>query len=253
MEQKGISVGWILRRCTVALIVAFGLLAALILIPVGLDKWEQAKTIARIQEEAAKYLDEKYPGHDFQWEAYHEPKIQGYVVRVQSRSSRDTWFELEHMGDDNGFTGDNYEFLVPTGVTTRQRVAEEYEEAVISSLPANLPVYKVEAALFGDKGSPRVGEAVNAPDTVQWVLDQEYDVSQVGAHIGYVTLWVNDTNGKYPEEKLDELVLQAAGALEDAGIGFYAIDIMLADRRYYGSPIFHFEKRILFTDLADRN
>lgn len=248
MEQKEVSVGWILRRCAVALVIAFSILAALILIPVGLDQWKQAKTIRHVEAEAAVYLDEKYPGHDFQWEAYYEPKIQGYVVKVQSRSSRDSRFELEHMGDDAGFTRDSYAYMVPTCVTTRSRVGAEYDAAVREVLKG-IPVHKVEGEIFDTKGGSRVGEAVSAPDTVQWVLDQEYDVSRVGAQIGYVTLWIDGTNGKYPEEKLDELVLQTAEALEDAGIGFYAIDIMLADRRYYGSPLFHFEKRILKSEL----
>lgn len=253
MEQKEVSVGWILRRCTVAIIVAFGLLAALILIPLGLDKWEQAKAIARIQEEAAEYLDEKYPGHDFSWEAYYEPKIEGYVVKVQSRSSRDTRFELEHMGDDSGFTRDNYEFLVPTGLTARTRVAEEYEKAVLNALPKDFPIHDVEADFFGAQGGPRVGNAEEAQDTIVWVPDQEYDVSQVGSQIGYIILWLNGTDHVYTETEMEELVCRTARILEDAGIGFYAIDIMLADRRYYGSPEFHFEKRILFTDLAERN
>lgn len=246
--KENIPLGTLIKLVLLRIALAFGILAALILIPMGLNHWERAKTIRKVEQEAGTYLDEIYPGHDFLWKAYYEPKIQGYMVTVQSQSSRDTRFELEY-GED-GFSWDTYEFAVLSCNSTRARVAEEYDAAVREVLK-DIPVREVEGELFDSKGGSRVGEAVSAPDTVQWVLDQEYDVSWVGAQIGYVTLWLDGTNENCPPEKLDELVRQAARALEEAEIGFYAIDIMLADSRYYGSPLFHFEKRVLFVDLQE--
>lgn len=243
MRSENISIGAILKECALALVIVFGILVA---IPMGLNHLEHAKTIRKVEQEAAVYLGETYPGHDFQWEVCYEPKIQGYLVTVQSRSSRDTRFELEYQED--GIFRDSYEFAVLSCNTTRARVGEEYAAAVREALK-DIPVHKVEAELFDSKGSCRVGEAVSAPDTVQWVIDQEYDVSQVGGQIGYVTLWLDGTGKNYPAEEQDALICQAAQALEEAGIGFYAIDIMLADTRYYGSPLFHFEKRVTASAL----
>jgi len=238
------STGKHVKKCTVVLGIVFGFLMVMILIPA----WKQAAAIRRIEKEAAAYLDEKYPGHDFLLEVYYGEKRERYVVEVKSQSSRDTWFELEHRGGYDGFAADTYESWVSTCATTRQRVAEEYETAVLNALPKDFSAYVVEADFHGAQGSSRAGKVISAPETVEWVLDQEYDAAQIGAQIGYVVLWFDDTDNQYPRERREELVCQAVRALEEADVGFYAIDIMLADELTYGSPVFHFEKRIYARD-----
>ena len=249
MAKEDFSTGEVLKQSILAAFTVLGILAALIFVPMGLEKLEQAKAVARIHEEAAAYLMEKYPGNDFQWETHYEPQTEGYIVQVQSQSSTDTHFRLEHPGDDTGFCHDTYEYLVPSGLNTRQRVSDEYEAAVLEVLHGNFPVYEVEADFHGAQGASRQGKAEAAQDTVVWVTDQEYDASQVGAQIGYVILWLDGTKQTYTDDQMNWLARQAAALLDEAGIGVYAFDIMLADSYYYGSPMFHFEKRILKSEM----
>lgn len=110
----------------------------LILLWLGGSEWLMDRKVPEVQALAEAYLDAQYPGHDFEIaEAYHSWYDSVFYVKVQSRSSADTYFTVTYKNSLE-FSSDNYERRVVNRGNTAARIVEDYEaqaKAVLETIP----------------------------------------------------------------------------------------------------------------------
>ena len=183
---------------------------------------------------AEKYLAETYGDTDYELtDVSYSFKDGYYYAHISSKSSIDTNFSLLI----NGFGKlrfDYYENNVTSGWNTATRLDTEYRNAVDIIIDSkNFPYSKSIA--FGklvfvaseDKGMRDVPDY--ALITNELTLDAYYNVNELGARSGKLTLYIYDTN--VSAERMSEILLGIRRCFDDSGLGFYAIDCVLEHPR----------------------
>lgn len=202
-------------------------------------------------EAAQAYLTEQYPGNDFEiTKFYHNFKDNSFDAEIQSRSSVDTHFTVKIADDTLEPDYDSYVWDVLEGNNTEDRVEEEYSAAVQAVLSELFPEQIVGAVFqrrYYVRGDAQITEDMLAD--VQWEVDKQYDVSALGAQAGVVEVYFDNTEGKYPPERRMEVLRQMAQALEKAGMGFFTVEVWLAEELHNDSPAYCFVERIPKTEL----
>ncbi len=179
---------------------------------------------------AEKYIEQKFPGVDFELErvtfSFKDTKYHAYII---SPSSVDSSFSLTiNMGGK--IVLDLYENNVLTGWNTARRLGDAYREAVDQILEN--PSFPYDCHIgFGDLEFISK-EYENEPDVPAYAivtnglkLDGIYDINELGAKAGKLTIYIYDDT--VTVERLSEIILDIKGMLDDAGIGFYVMDCVL--------------------------
>ena len=256
MERTGKShsVRKIIAQCILVLLGAVGMIVMLNILPVWLilnrDAEKHERQLQEVRELAETYLAEQFPGNDFEiTNLYHHWYDDVFYVKVQSASSADTHFTVTYDDEPLEFLYDTYARDVPEGGNVRRRVTEEYSAAVQKLLNGRFPELDMEADFSGAQGQPQTGEKPEAELDVSWELDKQYDISALGAQAGVVTVRFDNTKGQWPQECRMEVLCRIAQAMKEADMGFFAVDVLLAEERYYGNPVYHLEQRILASEL----
>ena len=179
---------------------------------------------------AKKYISETYSGTDYVLESVSYSFKDGYYhAYVSSPSSVDTSFPL-YINGFGKLKYDNYENNVTSGWNTATRLGGDYRRAVdaiieSSSFPCSINFGYGELVFISleDMDVPEVPEY--AFITNELTLDAYYNVSELGARSGRLTLYLKDEN--VSSERLAEMLLDIRKCFDDAGIGFYSIDCVL--------------------------
>lgn len=179
---------------------------------------------------AKQYIRENYPDTDYQLDAVtFNFKFVCYNAYFKSPSSPDSSFTLM-LGMDGKVVHDYYEDHVINRGNTARRLGEEYRAAVSRVL--DHPSFPYDCHIgFGDlEFIPE--EYKNAPDVPSYAivtndleLDGIYDINELGAKAGKLTVYIYDDT--VSAERLAEIVLDIKGMLDDAGVSFYAMDCVL--------------------------
>ena len=215
---------------------------------------------------AEKYLAQTYPGTDYTiTDVGYNFKFGNYYAKVVSESSMDTYFTIyaNMLGKVEWDTFDS----VTSGYNTQSRLWAEYRALTDQILDnPGFPYYPLDIG-FGelviyekeliDSGAHR--------DIPSWsieleslVLDQEYDIRELGRQAGHLNLYVYSDELTY--EKAAQVLLTVRAEFDQEGIPFRSIDLTLRhpktedgpwDEEYIGVEFFLYED-IYEDGLTDR-
>ena len=212
----------------IALVVAIALIVGVCvfanaLVGTPISKWVATNT-------AEKHLEDKYSEKNFEIERVTFSFKDGYYhAFIQSPSSIDSNFTiLIDMWGNLKF--DYYEDRVLTGWNTADRIGRDYREKVDAVLDSQAFPY-VEHIGYGDiefiprkyKDEPSVPAYAIITDDL--TLDAFYDIGELGAEAGTLTIYLDDETVSY--ERAAEIILDIRKIFDKAGVKFYALDFVL--------------------------
>ena len=179
---------------------------------------------------AEKHLEENYADKDFEIERVTFSFKDGYYhAFIYSPSSIDSDFTI--LVDMWGkLRYDTYEDRVLSGGNTADRISRDYRAVVDKVLDSQAFPYN-EHIGYGDFDFyPRVHlEEYSVPEyaliTEDLTLDAFYDVNELGAKHGKLTIYIDDDTVSY--ERLSEILLDVRSIFDDAGVKFYVVDCVL--------------------------
>ena len=179
---------------------------------------------------AEKHIEENYADRDFEIERVTFSFKDGYYhAFIYSPSSIDSDFTI--LVDMWGkLRYDTYEDRVLSGGNTADRISRDYRAAVDKVLDSQAFPYN-EHIGYGDFDFyPRVHlEEYSIPEyaliTEDLTLDAFYDVNELGAKHGKLTVYIDDDTVSY--ERLSEILLDIRRIFDDSGVKFYVIDCVL--------------------------
>lgn len=179
---------------------------------------------------AEKHIEENYADKDFEIERVTFSFKDGYYhAFIYSPSSIDSDFTI--LIDMWGkLRYDTYEDRVLSGGNTADRISRDYRAVVDKVLDSQAFPYN-EHIGYGDFDFyPRVHlEEYSVPEyaliTEDLTLDAFYDVNELGAKHGKLTIYIDDDTVSY--ERLSEILLDIRRIFDDSGVKFYVIDCVL--------------------------
>jgi len=179
---------------------------------------------------AEKHIAENYADKDFEIERVTFSFKDGYYhAFIYSPSSIDSDFTI--LVDMWGkLRYDTYEDRVLSGGNTADRISRDYRAVVDKVLDSQAFPYN-EHIGYGDFDFyPRVHlEEYSVPEyaliTEDLTLDAFYDVNELGAKHGKLTIYIDDDTVSY--ERLSEILLDIRRIFDDSGVKFYVIDCVL--------------------------
>ena len=179
---------------------------------------------------AKQYIKENHPDMDYQLDGVtFNFKFVCYNAYFTSPSSPDSSFTLM-LGMDGKIIQNYYEAHVIERGNTARRLEEEYRAAVGKvldnpSFPYNSHIDYGELQFIQEEYRNAEGVPPYALITNDLELDGIYDVNELGAKAGKLTLYVYDDT--VTVERLAEIILDIKGMLDDAGVRFYVMDCVL--------------------------
>ena len=184
--------------------------------------------LARVSSE--KHLDENYADSKYFIEDVSFSFKDGcYYAHVTDPDSPDSAFAIV-MRMNGKVIYDTYEDSVVRRGNTARRLGDEYRERVDAVLEATDLPYDAHIA-FGDilftsrADMEEYGTPEYAVITDDLTLDGDYDVSEMGAESGELTVYIYDDTVSV--ERLSEILLVIRERMDKAGVGFYRIDCVL--------------------------
>ena len=179
---------------------------------------------------AEKHIEENYADKDFEIERVTFSFKDGYYhAFIYSPSSIDSDFTI--LVDMWGkLRYDTYEDRVLSGGNTADRISRDYRAVVDKVLDSQAFPYN-EHIEYGDFDFyPRVHlEEYTVPEyamiTEDLTLDAFYDVNELGAKHGKLTIYIDDDTVSYG--RLSEILLDIRRIFDDSGVKFYVIDCVL--------------------------
>ena len=179
---------------------------------------------------AKQYIKENHPDMDYQLDGVtFNFKFVCYNAYFTSPSSPDSSFTLM-LGMDGKIVQNYYEAHVIERGNTARRLEEEYRAAVGKvldnpSFPYNSHIDYGELQFIQEEYRNAEGVPPYALITNELELDGIYDVNELGAKAGKLTIYVYDDT--VTVERLAEIILDIRGMLDDAGVRFYVMDCVL--------------------------
>ena len=179
---------------------------------------------------AKQYIKENHPDMDYQLDGVtFNFKFVCYNAYFSSPSSPDSSFTLM-LGMDGKIIQNYYEAHVIERGNTARRLEEEYRAAVGKVLdnpafPYNSHIDYGELQFIQEEYRNAEGVPPYALITNDLELDGIYDVNELGAKAGKLTIYVYDDT--VTVERLAEIILDIKGMLDDAGVRFYVMDCVL--------------------------
>ena len=179
---------------------------------------------------AEKHLEENFADKDFEIERVTFSFKDGYYhAFIYSPSSIDSDFTI--LVDMWGkLRYDTYEDRVLSGGNTADRISRDYRAVVDKVLDSQAFPYN-EHIGYGDFDFyPRVHlEEYSVPEyaliTEDLTLDAFYDVNELGAKHGMLTIYIEDNT--VTVERLSKILLDIKTIFDNAGVKFYMIDCVL--------------------------
>ncbi len=207
-----------------------------------------------------EYLSQTYGDTDFYVESVnYNFKFGNYYARVKSPSSIDTHFNISTDKWGN-FQSDTYESRVLGRFNTAQRIDEEYLNLANTVFESpdfpycgDISFGIIECFPESELGQSYVPEY--ALNQNKLVLDEEYDISALGAKHGHIVLYVQ--NEDVSAKKSAEILLHVKEILDEGGVPFYAIDFVLRKPKPLDGTPWSDEQisveNLLYTDIYPEN
>lgn len=188
---------------------------------------------ARAKQTVSEYITQTYPGTDFMIDdIFYNFKDGYYHAKVISPTSQDSHFDVAVSGKKIVF--DTYNYDVPSGWNTWQRIDDEYRQMTDQVLEAEDFPLKSRIA-FGtivaqddvatdDFAAPNYGIKLDELE-----LDKNYDIKQLARETGQIIFYAEDEEVTF--EKASELLLMIKAEFDQATVPFYAINFILEKPR----------------------
>lgn len=153
----------------------------------------------------------------------------GYHVQVKSETSMDTHFSIRY--DMLGrMKYDTYEDYVASGWNTADRITTAYRALCDEVLQS--PAFPYECHIdYGDIEFTET-DLLDHPETPDYAvlmndleLDRLYDIREMGTKAGHLVIYI-DTD-PVSRERAAEVLLEIREVFDQAGVPFYAIDLVL--------------------------
>lgn len=187
---------------------------------------------AQVDEMAAAYIAEQYPGNDFEVSpAAYSFMDSCYYVHIQSRSSPDTNFKLRFDSFSLELTYDSYETSVSGGWNTRARLLEEYDALIQETLGSmeELVSCSADFCQYSENESDlTLYFSPNGLDGSTLIPDKDYDVGALGWEYGYLEVTFLETKENLHMERILELLREIDKRLTEANVGYYTLYIKVA-------------------------
>lgn len=183
-----------------------------------------------VTKNAEIHLQENYQDTDYYIEnVSYDFKTGSYYVHIKAPDSVDRSFTL-YAGTNGKITFDTYESSVLGKWNTASRISTEYFEKTRDLLARDDFPYNQHIAYgeiyFIESGTPVGEDTPNyALSTADLVLDKAYDIKELGAKSGKLTVYIYDDDISI--EHLSEILLGIKQFLNDNDVTFYAIDCVL--------------------------
>ena len=212
----------------VAFVVAIGLIVGVCLFANSLVGNPISKLLAT--NTAKQYIKENHPDKDYQLDGVtFNFKFVCYNAYFTSPSSSDSSFTLM-LGMDGKIVHDYYEDHVTNRGNTARRLEAEYRAAISKvldnpSFPYNSHIAYGELQFIPEEFKNAEGVPPYALITNELELDGIYDINELGAKAGKLTIYVYDDT--VTTERLAEIILDIRKMLDDAGVSFYIMDCVL--------------------------
>ena len=211
-----------------AFVVAVALIAGLCWFANGLVGNPISKLLAT--NTAKQYLRDHHPNTDYQLDAVtFNFKFVCYNAYFSSPSSPDSSFTLM-LGMDGKIVQDYYEAHVTNRENTARRLENEYRAAVGKVL--DNPAFPYDCHIGYGELQFIPEEYKNESDVPSYALitndlelDGIYDINELGAKAGKLTIYIYDDTVSV--ERLAEIILDIKAMLDDAGVSFYVMDCVL--------------------------
>ena len=211
-----------------AFLVAIALIAGLCWFANGLIGNPISKILAT--NTAKQYLRDHHPDTDYQLDAVtFNFKFVCYNAYFSSPSSPDSSFTLM-LGMDGKIVQDYYEAHVTNRENTARRLESEYRAAVGKVL--DNPAFPYVCHIGYGELQFISKEYKNESDVPSYALitndlelDGIYDIKELGAQAGKLTIYVYDDTVSV--ERLAEIILDMKAMLDDSGVSFYVMDCVL--------------------------
>ena len=134
------------------------------------------------------------------------------------------------LGMDGKIVHDYYEDHVTNRENTARRLEAEYRAAISKvldnpSFPYNSHIAYGELQFIPEEFKNAEGVPPYALITNELELDGIYDINELGAKAGKLTIYVYDDT--VTTERLAEIILDIRKMLDDAGVSFYIMDCVL--------------------------
>ena len=222
-NKRGGSMNKITAWFTGIILVVLGALVAFV--PFGNPLSEYLVT-----KNAEIYLQENYENTDYYIEnVSYDFKTGSYYVHIKAPDSLDKIFTL-YAGTNGKITFDTYESSVLEKWNTASRISTAYFEKTQSILARDDFPYNEDIAYgeiyFKESGAP---DGEDIPDyalsTADLVLDGVYDINELGAKAGKLTVYIYDED--ISVERLSEILLGIKEFLDNNDVTFYIIDCIL--------------------------
>lgn len=201
----------------------------LILLWLGGSEWLMERKVPEVREKAETYLDEQYPGHDFEiTNAYHSWYDSVFYVKVQSRSSADTYFTVTYKNSLE-FSSDSYERWVVNRLNTAARIKADYEAQARTVLEA-IPGYdwsQISFVTYSENTSNNLHFSPQGLDCTTLELDGEYDAAEMGWDYGWLTVYFLEDAENLTVPRVLERLRQVDEAMTKAGVGYQVVEIRL--------------------------
>ena len=211
-----------------ALIFAIVLIVGVCIFANGLVGNPISKAVAT--NTAEKHLEETYVDKDFEIErVFYSFKDGYYHAFIYSPSSIDSDFTI--LIDMWGkMRYDTYEDRVLSGGNTADRIGRDYRETVDKVLDSQAFPYNAHIGYGDFKFYPREHlKEHTVPEyaliTEDLTLDAFYDVNELGAKHGMLTIYIEDNT--VTVERLSKILLDIKTIFDNAGVKFYMIDCVL--------------------------
>lgn len=224
MKNKGLRI--------IALVLALAMIGGLCFVANALNGNPVSAMLAK--RTAKAYLADTFPNTDYYIERIgYNFKDGNYYAHIRSDSSVDTQFSL-YITMLGQLRYDTYE-SVTDGFVTARRLDMEYRDLADTILEASnypykeergwgfgtLEIYPPEAFIHREENEV----PDYAIDQSTLILDQIYDIRELGRQAGRLTIYVDSDT--VTAEQAAEIMLDIKGRFDEAGIPFRAMDFVL--------------------------
>lgn len=185
-------------------------------------------TYGMVKSRAQKYVAENYAAEGYVLtDVSYSFKFGEYLADVEKPGSEDCRFTVFYRTNGK-FNGDNYESLVEGGFNVRTRLDMHYRELCdtvfeSSAYPYSKDICFGELVFEGDGQDAfqtqfGLSGSILKPDAV-------YNIPELGRQAGRIVVYV-DTE-EVSSEKAAEVLLNIKSLMEEGGVPFYAIKLVL--------------------------
>lgn len=181
---------------------------------------------ALVKKNAEAFVAENHPDYAVYSIAY-EFKFGRYTAEIVKPGSEDCHF-IASFGLDGKRIVDNYEGSIVKGNNTAARLNMRYRELADTVLKSPAYPFKSKIAygtlVFEDDGEDNAARDFSLPKSILQP-DALYDINALAEQGGLITVYVEITE-KTPE-RAAEVLLELDRLLEQGGVPFYAINLVL--------------------------